>query len=229
MNGRPAQQQVLEAAAAKLWLIDVGFLVWTLDFRLTFRIAGRVWSWDLLNDTLGMLLCAAGLALLSRLSQSDVFRATTGILAVAAAASGAYALLRDLNAAAMAPLAASLPILRWLGLAAITSFCLGVRNFCRAEGNQRAADSWTMTLVLLFLVTTGAQALLALQAATLGSPVQPTLWSTLVFVALNCIPLVHAFLSTGRMYQAHRRGSSQNGPQQQGDCWEKAEQPDHRD
>jgi hypothetical protein len=225
-------RRLLERATSSLWLIDLGFLVWTLDFRITLRIGGRAWSWDLLNDALGMLLCSAGLGALWRLRAGERFRATAAILALAAAVVAAFALLRDLDSGAFEAVAPALPILRWIGLAAIACFCLAVSGLCRAEGGQRAAESWITTLVLFFLASAGIQPVLVLASLltpTAGTSVERSLPAALLVAVLNCTPVAHSFISTARMNQKRPAGWSEKGPQQTSQQGQNAERPRESD
>jgi hypothetical protein len=193
-------RRLFEEPLSAVWLVDLGFLLWSLDFRITLRLGGVLWGWDLLNDSLGMLLCGAGLGALCRLSGDRAFRTTAGALAWAAAVAAGYALLRDLDPGAIEPLAAALPVLRWAGLVAIAVFCLAMKDFCSAQGAQRAAESWIITLVLFLIASSSQPALVALASLlTAERPIEHSLPAVLLALAVNCVPVVHAFVSTGRM------------------------------
>lgn len=225
------QRRVLERATSSARLISLGFLLWTLDIRIAVHLGGSSWSWDLLNDALGMVLCTLGLLALASLNSEPRFRGTMAALSLVCAFAALLALLESLRPRTVEDLAPAVPILRWIGAGAIAAFCVTVSRFCRAEAAETAAQSWILTLVLFYLATTGAPIVLEIATPSTARPDMPLghpLATTLLVGALQCVPVVHSFVSTSRM----RRKStceSHEGSQESNEQRQRSEQPRNTD
>lgn len=152
---------LLGKAAQACWWVCGGFLVWALDFRVGIRFADRVWSFDVLNDGAGLLLCTVGLVQLARLELRERFRTTMALLAMLTGAVAIWSVTALFHSPTEAVVAA-LPIGRWIGLGAAAVFCMELSELCRDAGGVRSEKAWTIALISLLLAATSPQMIVAL-------------------------------------------------------------------
>ena len=199
---------LLGKAAQACWWICGGFLVWALDFRVGIRFAGRIWSFDVLNDGAGLLLCTVGLVQLARLKLRERFRTTMAVLAVLTGATAIWSVAAQFQGSTEAVVAA-LPIGRWIGLGCAAVFCMELSELCRDAGGVRSEKGWTIALISFLLAATSPQMIVALGDLILGesSGIEVRPGAVVAIAAAKSCPALLGLLATVWMERESRNPS----------------------
>ncbi len=199
----------LGKAAQACWWVCGGFLVWALDFHIGIRFAGRIWSFDVLNDGAGLFLCTVGLVRLARLRLRERFRTTMALLAMLTGSIAIWSVATLFRGSTEAVVAA-LPIGRWIGLGGAALFCVELSTLCREAAGVRSAESWTTTLIVLLLATTSPQMIVALSDLVLGEGPSATLRPGVIVVVAGAknSPALFGLLATWWMERESRGGAA---------------------
>lgn len=201
------QVQPIRAAITPLRMIFWGGLLCVFDFKFNQVSNGQGYSFDILNDALGVLLILVGVirlraigpapGLAHRPSGKLAFAAFVAVLALLKAVHG-HLIYRVPDEMSLVLTAVSL-----LSLAAILGFCTAMQEMCRDWGLVRSQGKWGTTAILfgfiyvaplgLFYVYSAA---VMLDGGTFNIGLGPE--GLLLLIPL-LIPLVMLFTTTSSM------------------------------
>jgi hypothetical protein len=187
--------QDIRRAIGPLRLVFWGGLIWLIDIKIN--------GFDLLNDLLGAILLAIGVAKLARFQISDRYLRIMWGVKLVAVLSIPVVIMKMIGLAAPW-LMFLLSLFGVIQLAAIVAFCVCMRWLCLDAGMMRSAQSWRMTLILIVVLLAGPFALFLVvgMIMTLGRGswhIRLEAPMALLLLAIVIIPIIHLFISTSRM------------------------------
>jgi hypothetical protein len=157
---------------------------------------------DILNDTLGSILIAIGVASLSRAQVSEQYTRIIYWVKIVAYVWIVKSILQQIPDA-REMISFCLPVIQLAGLAAIIAFCICMQWLARSLWMDEAARSWRVTTILftcIYAIPLGALYVIGMLAHLTGRSFSyqfgvEALLALIVFL----IPLIHLFMSTSRM------------------------------
>jgi len=172
------------------------------------KFKGREFTFDVVNDILGMLLITTGVFRLARVDVAPSYRKAMVFVRLICIFSTIKTFV-DQWTFARAPLHE----VAWIGyelaeMGAILVFCLSMRLLCRHLGLEEPARSWRTTalwFIVFYTIPLGilqAARLIRLLGSVRGSFDAGPLGFLFL---LSLLPLLHLFLSTSRMRKAAER------------------------
>jgi hypothetical protein len=188
----------VRAAVGPLRMIFWGGLLVVLDFKFN--------GFDLLNDTLGMILVVIGVARLSGIPVSDRYRGLMNFVLVMAVLSLAKSVINQIPMKLPTGISILIQIFSFLSLVATTVFCRCMAECCRQAQFDAAGRSWQVTSILFIVIYLMPLGLLDLTLVACMATNRHFSYSTgpagVLLVLVFFIPLVHLFVSTSRMKRA---------------------------
>ena len=180
-----------------------GGLLYVLDINFSVTSGGTGWSFDFLNDFVGMLMITWGvfqfdeIVISERYEKSMSFVKVVSIMLCIDAFSAHFVF--DLPSF----FSLGLTLLSIAALAAFVLFCLSMRWLCEDAQLQESVESWKTTTVLaivIYLIPLGIFYLAVIVAVLAGTYFHLDLGPMgLLVLSVFLIPLIHLFVSTSRM------------------------------
>ena len=193
-------------AITPLRLIFWGGLLCIFDVSFTQTSNGQGFRCDVLNDVVGAVLVAAGVARLGAVPVHDRYASVMKVVLVVAV----LAVLDTIREVFVMPWPTWVEFVAALlgvaNVASIVAFCVCMRWFCERAGLVAPALSWRVTTTLfvaIYLVPLGLFYAASAVAIASGTSFNANLgpWM-LLLVPVCAVPLVHLFVSTSRMKRA---------------------------
>jgi hypothetical protein len=180
-----------------------GGLLCVLDFKISSKINGEGWSFDFLNDFVGMVTIAWAVFRLSRIEVEPRYAIAMGFLKIVAVLGCVQALHNHLIYDTPLLISLLIDLQGFLAMAGTVIFCVAMQWLSRHAGLDRSAGSWKVTTILflvIYLIPLGLFYLASLFATATGQSFNLDLGiGGLLLVPVFLIPLVHFFISTSRM------------------------------
>lgn len=196
----------IAAAVVPLRLVFWGGLLVLIDINFSQTTNGRGWSFDILNDLVGMILITWGVFRLGQLDVHDRYRQVMTFIKVVSLLSCFRALLGHFIFDSPTFLDWLLSLIGLAGVVATVLFCIAMRWLAEGAGFQRSAESWNLTMwlfVVIYLVPIGGFYVVALFTMMIGESFHFNLGGNplvlVLLVAVLAIPMIHFFLSTSRL------------------------------
>lgn len=198
--------QSVQGVIMPLRMIFWGGLLCVLDVTFSQTTNGRGFKCDVLDDTVGGLLIAAGAF---RLAAAPVHGRYARAMRFVKAVAVLY-VLDTVQAHYVRPLAPAvrfaLQVFGLVTLAAVIAFCVAMRWFCEAASLREASQSWRTTtalFVVIYAVPLGLLYVAGAAAVVTGHPLRINPGPLgLLALPVFAVPLVHLFVSTSRMKRA---------------------------
>ena len=197
----------ISTAVAPLRMVFWGGLLVVLDLKIN--------GFDLLNDTVGMILITIGVFHLASFKVDRLYRNLMVFAQIMSVIKLVTSFLNQLPAD-LRHFDVVLLLVQMLCLASTICFCVAMRRFC-AAGLFGAANSWkttTIFYVVIYAIPLGAFYLIAAGAILIGKSFNVNLgWAALPLLLVFILPLIHLFMSTSRMKRsAEEMPPSSPGP-----------------
>lgn len=201
--------QQIRRSITPLRMVFWGGLLCIFDLTLSHTMNGSGWSFDVLNDAVGMLLITLAVR---RLEEFEVHPRYALLLRLALIVS-VLSLIRAICGHIIMPLPdlwrLMLHLFSIVCLLAIIGFCVAMRWLCEAASLELSARSWRLTTILfvaVYLIPLGAIHLLSVAVYAVGTQFHVDLGPLgLLLLVVFAIPIVHLFISTSRMRNAAAR------------------------
>jgi len=193
-------------AVTSLRMIFWGGLLCIFDFNISQTSNGQGFTCDILNDAVGTILVAVGVARLSKAPVHDRYQSVMNVVLVVSL----LAIVDALRSHVVMQLPGFIQLLinafGLVKLAAIVAFCVAMRWYCEQASFVDASQSWRVTTILFVVIYAFPLGLFHVVAAfalvtdfefsfNLGP-------AGLLLLPVFVIPLVHLFVSTSRMRRA---------------------------
>jgi hypothetical protein len=199
----PLWEHPVGRAILPLRLIFWGGLLMIFDLKVSQKVNGEGFQFDVLNDALGAALIAWGVFRLATIPVPGRYAAAMTLVKVTVILAFANAVRAHVIMPLPDAMSVALFVLGLAKLAAIVVFCWAMRRMCLHYDLARAAASWRVTLILfaaIYLVPLGAFYLLAAGTIATGASFHFDLGLLgLLVLPVFALPLVHLFVSTSRM------------------------------
>ena len=191
-------------AVGPLRLVFWGGLLCVLDFKIN--------NFDILNDFLGAILIAVGVARLARFPVHERYLGWMLFVKVVAILHVFTAFFAMFMLHPPEPIAFLLTAFHLATLAATIAFCVAMRWLCMDSGLDRSAESWQLTTILVTVLLAAPSALLALVALlSMGRSWNIGLPIIFLLLAAVLVPVIHFFISTSRMRHEAEAGGRYPG------------------
>lgn len=186
-----------------LRLIFWGGLICVLDFSFSQTVNGEGWTFDVLNDFVGMLMITCGVFRLAKVTVHDRYRSAMSFVSVLAVLSCLDALHAHFLYDTPAVLSFLLSVLGVAAMIATVVFCVAMRRLSAEAGLRISATSWRTTILLfvfIYLIPLGLLYSATGVAIAAGTSFHIDLGPAgLLLLPIFFIPLIHLFVSTSRM------------------------------
>lgn len=193
----------LAKASQPLKLVISGMLLVVLDFNLGVVSGNGRHFFDLLNDSLGLLLVTVGLGRLCGLKLGSLNEGVLAGITGAAAVFLVVSVVKQVRPELLEGAATTLTILGAVGTACLLAFCLVMRAVSLSAGLASAARSWSTTLLLVLIFNVLSPAILRFASPSLLPETDGSTFGLAAIASLAmALPFVHSFLSAARMCQA---------------------------
>lgn len=193
-------------AVGPLRLVFWGGLLCVLDFKIN--------NFDILNDFLGAILIAVGVARLARFPVHERYLGWMLFVKVIAIIHVFTAFFAMFTLHLSEPIAFLLTAFSLATLAATIAFCVAMRWLCIDSGLDRSAQSWQLTTILVTVLLAAPSGLLALVGLfARGSKTHWHIEFPIIFLMLAAVlvPVIHFFISTSRMRREAEGGGHYPG------------------
>jgi hypothetical protein len=186
----------IQRAVGPLRLVFWGALLCVLDFTIN--------GFDLLNDTIGTVLVAAGVCGLAGLPvHAATYRSRLQFIQIISVLAIAHSIYAQLPIHSPPPVAFFLTVFELLKLVAVILFCMAMKQACEEADLIESTLSWVLTRNLFFwsyAVPFGMFYLAACITMLTGGSFHFDLGPAgLLLIPLFLAPLIHFFMSTSRM------------------------------
>ena len=161
----------IAATITPLRLVFWGGLLVLIDINFSQTTNGRGWSFDILNDLVGMLLITWGVFQPARLEVHDRYRKVMTFIKIVSLLSCFRALLGHFIFDSPTFLDWLLTLVALAAVIATVLFCVAMKWLSEAANFQRSAESWNLTMwlfVIIYLVPLGGFYLIALFTMMIG-------------------------------------------------------------
>jgi hypothetical protein len=191
-----------------LRFIFFGGLLCVFDLSVSQTVNGEGWTFDILNDLVGMLMITWAVFQLAKIRLHDRYGTAMAFVKVMAVLSCLTAFHAHFIYAVPSLISFLLCLVSIAAMIAIIVFCVAMRWLSVEAGLQRSARSWKTTALLfvfIYLVPIGLFYFAAAIAIVTGTSFNINLGPAgLLLMPLFALPLIHLFMSTSRMQSEAR-------------------------
>lgn len=196
----------LAAMTTPLRQIFWGALICLIDINITSKVNGEGYKFDLLDDTIGMILITLGVFRLSRLNPSRSFNKGMAFVKAVSVLSTIKTVPDHFIFRSAEPWSSLATLLSIAELGALLVFCSAMVSLCRTHGLAEPEASWRRTSLLflvIYVIPMGLIHVAGLVATMTDKPFRIDVGPiALLYIAVCLIPLIHFFKSTSRMSRA---------------------------
>ena len=196
-----------------LRMIFWGGLLCLFDFSFSSTVNGEGFTFDILNDFLGMILISVGVFRLGRIELTHSYSKAMIFVMVVCLISTVKALIDHAVFETAEGWDFFWTFFGLVELAAIVVFCFTMRLLCHRNGLEGPANSWRTTSVLfvvVFVLPLGFLYLAILFAMVTGESFHIDLGPAgLLALFVLAVPLVHFFVSTSRTARAAEHAAAE--------------------
>lgn len=181
-------------AVRPLKMIFWGALLVVLDFRIN--------GFDLLNDTIGMILITIAVFSLAQIRVDDRYWTMMSFVRIMSAVALAKSVVVQIPMRGSTGMGVLLALTSLIGLIATMVFFAAMRRLCQSGGLSRSARSWTTTLTLfavIYLIPMGLFYAIALFCMASGKSFSYHEQWMILLIPVFLVPPIHMFVSTSRM------------------------------
>jgi hypothetical protein len=186
-----------------LGLIFWGGLICVFDFKVSQTVNGEGWTFDIVNDLVGMLMITRGVFQLAKIDLHDRYRKAMSFVRVVAILSCIEAFHGHFIYDTPTPTVLFFTVLGVAAMIATVVFCVSMRWLSQEANLVRSAISWKMTtllFVVIYLIPLGlfycASTIAIVTETSFNIDLGP---AGLFLIPVFFIPLIHLFVSTSRM------------------------------